>query len=223
VIRRYPALLWILVYVGSVLILNGTHGKIDPLELGLGIGGELLALGLGLYILLSPWEGHPRPTPMFWLLGGTAAFYLICATAGWILDNPGTGIATLLAGGIPMTAVVLWAAHVRAGTAPAADEDEHADATVQDNRDPVPAIGGDDSRPLGDTPEAHDEISPHDLPPGHPGREAAEDMAREEGGVTGGHREGGAAGGGGRFTPAEDERVPLDEQKREKPATRVRR
>ena len=42
----------------------------------------------------------------------------------------------------------------------------------------------DDDTPLGDTPEAHDEISPHDLPPGHPGRHAAEEQAREHGGTT---------------------------------------
>jgi hypothetical protein len=31
----------------------------------------------------------------------------------------------------------------------------------------------DDETALGDTPEAHDEINPHDLPPDHPGRAEA--------------------------------------------------
>ena len=48
-------------------------------------------------------------------------------------------------------------------------------------------------RPLGDTDEAHDEIGPHDLPPGHPGRRAAEREAAERGAVRG-HRAGGAGG-----------------------------
>jgi hypothetical protein len=44
-----------------------------------------------------------------------------------------------------------------------------------------------------DTPEAHDEISPRDLPADHPGRQAAERQAQERGGATPGHRQGGAA------------------------------
>jgi hypothetical protein len=42
-----------------------------------------------------------------------------------------------------------------------------------------------DDRPLGDTPEAHDEITPHDLPRDHPGRTEAEEQAeRDEEGTT---------------------------------------
>lgn len=54
--------------------------------------------------------------------------------------------------------------------------------------------GGADGRPLGDTPEAHDDISPHDIPLDHPGREAAEKMADGAGaeGTTAGHPEGAA-------------------------------
>ena len=47
----------------------------------------------------------------------------------------------------------------------------------------------DDGRPLGDTAEAHDEITPHDLPMGHPGRPAAVRQARERGGTTRGDQE----------------------------------
>lgn len=36
-----------------------------------------------------------------------------------------------------------------------------------------------DDRPVGDTPEAHDEIIPEDLPEGHPGRAEAERQAAE--------------------------------------------
>ncbi|HET6509781.1 MAG TPA: hypothetical protein VFG42_23510 [Baekduia sp.] len=35
----------------------------------------------------------------------------------------------------------------------------------------------DERRPLGDTPEAHDEIIPEDLPKDHPGRHEAERQA----------------------------------------------
>ncbi|UGS33973.1 hypothetical protein DSM104329_00340 [Capillimicrobium parvum] len=58
----------------------------------------------------------------------------------------------------------------------------------------------DDERPAGDTPEVHDEINPHDLPPDHPGREAAEDQAAAHHETTG--NEHGAAGG--RFTRRDD-------------------
>ena len=48
--------------------------------------------------------------------------------------------------------------------------------------EPLGPATPDDETPLGDTPEAHDEISPHDLPKDHPGRKAAEEQA--EGGTT---------------------------------------
>lgn len=46
-------------------------------------------------------------------------------------------------------------------------------------------------RPLGDTPEAHDEINPHDLPLDNPGREEAEEMAGGPEGTTRGPLPGG--------------------------------
>jgi hypothetical protein len=51
-------------------------------------------------------------------------------------------------------------------------------------REPLGPFTPDDETPLGDTPEAHDEISPHDLPKDHPGRRAAEEQAGGEGGTT---------------------------------------
>ena len=50
--------------------------------------------------------------------------------------------------------------------------------------EPLGPATPDDETPLGDTPEAHDEISPHDLPKGHPGRKAAEEQAGGGGGTT---------------------------------------
>jgi hypothetical protein len=54
----------------------------------------------------------------------------------------------------------------------------------EEHAEPLGPATPDDETPLGDTPEAHDEISPHDLPPDHPGRAAAEEEASREGGVT---------------------------------------
>jgi hypothetical protein len=70
-----------------------------------------------------------------------------------------------------------------------------------DHTDTVPRQPARPERPLGDTPEAHDEVNPHDLPLDHPGREAAEHQAEGLEGTTTGNEEGGAAGKGG---PAED-------------------
>lgn len=39
----------------------------------------------------------------------------------------------------------------------------------------------DDETPAGDTPEVHDEVSPHDIPPGHPMREVIERRAGDRG------------------------------------------
>jgi hypothetical protein len=54
-------------------------------------------------------------------------------------------------------------------------------AAMSDNSTPIPStpLIPDDAE-LGDTTQAHDEISPHDLPPDHPGREAAEAEAQTE-------------------------------------------
>lgn len=53
--------------------------------------------------------------------------------------------------------------------------------------EPLGPMTPDDSTPAGDTPEAHDEISPHDLPPDHPGRAEAERLAGGEDGTTRGN------------------------------------
>ncbi|MEA2383225.1 MAG: hypothetical protein QOH72_3196 [Solirubrobacteraceae bacterium] len=188
-LRRWPPVLWLLVYVGSIFILNGSNGQWDPLELALGIGLAAIACALAIYLAIGPWPGRPRPRGTRPLIAGVAAFYAICALAAAIFAGPAEAIATLLAGIIPMTGAALWIATARAKTRPGPRE---RDPAAADEDDPFAGVGADDSRPLGDTPEAHDEISPHDLPAGHPGRHAAERQAHELGGATPGHRDGGA-------------------------------
>jgi hypothetical protein len=60
---------------------------------------------------------------------------------------------------------------------PAPPHDEGAE-------EPLGPMTPDEETPLGDTPEAHDEINPHDLPPGHPGRAAAERRAGDQADTT---------------------------------------
>jgi hypothetical protein len=58
-----------------------------------------------------------------------------------------------------------------------------------DASEPLGPLTPDDETELGDSPELHDEISPHDLPKGHAGRAQAERDAQDsESGTTGGNR-----------------------------------
>jgi len=68
------------------------------------------------------------------------------------------------------------------------DEGHPAEPHDHESNEPLGPMTPDEETPLGDTPEAHDEISPHDLPPGHPGRDEAERLAGGEDGVTRGNR-----------------------------------
>jgi hypothetical protein len=62
-------------------------------------------------------------------------------------------------------------------------DDEHAASPHDEDADePLGPMTPDDETALGDTPEVHDELSPLDLPPDHPGRQEAE---REAGGTEG--------------------------------------
>jgi|1186.fasta_scaffold398383_2 hypothetical protein len=54
-------------------------------------------------------------------------------------------------------------------------------------REPLGPATPDDETALGDTPEAHDEIIPEDLPKDHPGRAEAERQAAEGDGVVRGN------------------------------------
>lgn len=206
-LRRWPPALWLLVYIGSIFILNGSNGQWDPMQLALGVGLSAIACVLATYLALGPWPGHERPQWSGTLIGGVIAFYLVCALAAAVFAGPAEAIATLLAGIIPMTGAALWVATARAKTRSAADQ--RRDPAAADNEDPFAGVGADESRPLGDTPEAHSEIIPRDLPPGHPGRREAELQADALGGTTPGHREGGAAD----TESPEADLVGLDEQR----------
>jgi len=61
------------------------------------------------------------------------------------------------------------------------DENEHAPPHDSEASEPLGPMSPDDETAAGDTPEAHDEITPHDLPKDHPGREEAERMAGDKG------------------------------------------
>ncbi|HEY1357540.1 MAG TPA: hypothetical protein VGF21_04465 [Thermoleophilaceae bacterium] len=60
-------------------------------------------------------------------------------------------------------------------------DDPKAPPHDKESHEPLGPVTPDDETDVGDTPEAHDEISPHDLPKGHPGRKQAEKDAGEDG------------------------------------------
>ena len=212
-LRRYPAFLWIPIYVGSIFILNGGHPEWSSGQLAVGIALIVIGCAGATYLAIGPWPGRPRPKGMEWAFLGVAAFYAICAIAAAAGVGPTAGLAVLLAGTVPLTAVAVWVAHARSKTA-GRDEREFQDAEAEDHEDPVPGIGLDSSRPLGDTPAAHDEIIPEDLPKDHPARHAAERQAEALGGTTPGHAEGGAAAVGPGRPGTTDDLVPPEEAHR---------
>ena len=64
------------------------------------------------------------------------------------------------------------------------ETDKHAPPHDSEASEPLGPVTPDEETPLGDTPEAHDEISPHDLPLDHPGRDEAERQAGGDEGET---------------------------------------
>ena len=115
---------------------------------------------------------------------------LVVIVAAWALLGSEFGIPLLI------LAVILVAAAVGYRLIAGSERDESDETSGGlPNQPPNP------DRPLGDTSEAHDELSPHDLPLDNPGRHVAERMAAGgEQGTTRGMEQGGAAGDGG---PAE--------------------
>ncbi len=94
--------------------------------------------------------------------------------------------------GIPLVILLVICALAAVGYRVLAGQNR-SDADATDN---VPKQGASTDRPLGDTPEAHDEINPHDLPLSNPGRQTAEKMAQGAEGTTTGHEQGAGSDGG---------------------------
>lgn len=62
-------------------------------------------------------------------------------------------------------------------------DDKTARPHDSEAREPLGPLTPDDQTPLGDTPEAHDEITPHDVPKDHPSRQAVEAEAADGDGL----------------------------------------
>jgi hypothetical protein len=137
--RRWPPVLWILVYVGSVLILMGSRGRWGLLI----IGGLMVAIACAraVQLALRPGSDAPQVPGAGLAIGFVAAFYFVAAVAAAVILGIAYGIATLLAGLIPATAVAIVLATIRRKTA--VEGDRLRDASAGDHSDPLPGIGAD--------------------------------------------------------------------------------
>ena len=128
------------------------------------------------------------PSVAKWQLGVLVGFFVVYAVT--VLA---TGQAELLIPVVVLAALVLgYALLNRALAQRVIKRDGSMDAALSDHEDAVPGahLIPDGETPLGDTPEAHDEIIPEDLPKSHPGRQAAEQQAAAAAsGTTEGHRD----------------------------------
>ena len=133
-----------------------------------------------------------------WQLGVLALFLVVFAITALLTGEPMYIIPVLILAGF----VLLYAVLNRTLSKKVADHhDGDMESALSDEDEAIPSahLIPDDETAVGDTPEAHDEITPHDLPLDHPGREAAEAQAGHMGGgTTRGNVEGGADGGGGK-------------------------
>ena len=132
--------------------------------------------------------------PGLLIYGGAAGLLVVFALAAGLLAGAEFAIPVVILGVLVVGFLMLNGLLARRSNR---NPDAKSDAG-----DSVPAAHViTDDRPLGDTAEAHDEISPHDLPRDAPGRRAAQAQAARRGGTTRGHTEGAA---GGRVLEQED-------------------
>ena len=127
-----------------------------------------------------------------WMLLVLVGFFAVYTATVLLTGEPSYLIPVL----ILAVLVGLYAVTNRILTKRVIQRDGSMENAMSDNEDPVPSahLIPDSETPLGDTPEAHDEISPHDLPIGHPGRQEAEEQAAGLKGTTGGNEDPGKVG-----------------------------
>jgi hypothetical protein len=156
-LRKWPPILWVIVYVASLFILMGGAQGNHTGELIAGIVLVLIAFGEAMYLATRGVPGAARPWQVRLPLAALALFYILCAVAAGTA-GPAYAVAGLAAGLIPLTALCLLVATARAKTAEV--DGSLRDLSAEAHDDPFPGIGFDDRTPLGDTPEHADAESP---------------------------------------------------------------
>jgi peptidoglycan/LPS O-acetylase OafA/YrhL len=139
---RWPPLIWLLVSVGSLLLLIGVGGDWNPAAFFPGAAAVVLGFGLAMHLAYGRRDVRRRAKGTSWLVALAAGFYAVCVA---ITAFAGTRYALAAAGAalVPLTAAALLVAtHGR----------KHADGA----RDPYPGIASDQKTPVGDTDQHSD-------------------------------------------------------------------
>src|SRR3954471_12032448 len=112
-----------------------------------------------------------------WQIAFVAAFVVIFGITVILTGSPSYLIAAVMIAVL----VLAWAGFNRVMTKRVESRHDSIEDAMSDESEPLPSahLIPDNETAAGDTPEAHDEINPHDLPPDHPGRQAAEEQAEE--------------------------------------------
>jgi peptidoglycan/LPS O-acetylase OafA/YrhL len=148
---RWPPIIWILVSLGSLLVLIGVGGDWNPTAFVSGTAAVIVAFLLAMYLAYGRHADRARGTG--WLIGGVVAFYGVCA-ALTLFAGAKYALAAAGAALVPLTAAALLVATTRAKTR--GSDDERYETTAGTERDPYPGIGMDDATPLGDTDQHSD-------------------------------------------------------------------
>jgi hypothetical protein len=113
-----------------------------------------------------------------WQLVLVAAFLVVFGITVILTGNPIYLVAAVMIAAL----VIGYGLFNRAMTKKIASKHDSIEDAMSDESEPIPSthLIPDNETAAGDTPEAHDEINPHDLPADHPGRQAAEDQAEEQ-------------------------------------------
>jgi hypothetical protein len=113
-----------------------------------------------------------------WMIGLVVAFFAIYSLTVLITGQPEWIVPAL----VLMLLVLGYALVNWLLTRRVVREHGSLGQAMAESDDPVPAthLIADEQTALGDTPEAHDEITPHDLPKSHPGRAEVEERLGDE-------------------------------------------
>jgi hypothetical protein len=144
----WPPWVWLVVYVGSLLVLMGSQ-RWDLMIAGIALISS--AFLLSVHLAQRPGRGQVRSPTYRWAMIGLATFYGGLAIVALVLLGSAYALAVLLGGLIPATAVSLLFATVHRRTV--ASERSLEDRSADDDDDPLPGVGMDDDTPLGDTSE----------------------------------------------------------------------
>jgi hypothetical protein len=150
-VLRWPPWVWLLVYVGSLLVLMGSQ-RWDLMIAGIALVSS--AFLLAVYLAQRPGRSRAPAAIYRWAMVGLATFYGGLAIVALVLLGPAYALAVLLGGLIPATAISLLFATVRQRTVAA--ERSLEDRSADDEDEQLPGVGMDDDTPLGDTSELSD-------------------------------------------------------------------